>query len=499
MRVYGSSPLFNYVELIFRSKRLFIVSIILASLATTGFYLFRAKSYNARMIVLMTGSEVLGTPDESARGTIRFKMDVLNIMVRDPNFIKQAMREEHLDQGKTELEFVEFCKAVNNSLTYSSDGGSILEISCHWPDATCEKIVKAFYSKYSSIVFDQETILTTTRADLLENLVKDYGEKQRELDNKVKAYQLKTIHDPALSFDTANNEWVQRDNEVKRLQSQLDNAQKQRVSIAAALQATPPTIRESTNYLGPGAAPEYAAAIQARDAAEKTLNDLKINHLDADPRVKHAQEEYDAAKAKADQLTKTASSTPNKGPAVSIRENSNPQYAALKTQLTDQDLTITSLQSSLATAISTRNALDQKARIAPEEALKFKYMTEDMGLYSNIHASLRGDLESARLTALRDTKTKAQEMKVMVQPEAEAEKGGSRGALMLAAGPLLGLLIAFCFSLLSESMDHSLRTPIEVEKHLGKPVLAVLPRMDANKKAARRQMASGDNRPSLPS
>ncbi len=499
MRVYGSSPLFNYVELIFRSKRLFIVSIILASLATTGFYLFRAKSYNARMIVLMTGSEVLGAPDDSQRGTIRFKLDVLNIMVRDPNFIKQAMREANLDRGKTELEFVEFCKAVNNSLVYSSDGGNILEISCHWPDATCEKIVKAFYSKYNRIVFDQETILTTTRADLLATLVNDYGAKQRDLDNKVKAYQLKTIHDPALSFDVANSEWMQRDSEVKRLQSQLDGAQKQRASIAAALQATPPTIPDSTTYLGPGAAPEYATAIQNRDASEKHLNELKLTKTDAHPDVKAAQKAYDEAKVKADDLAKAASTAPTRGPAVSIRVNNNPQYVALKTQLTDQELGITSLQSSLQSAIAARNALDQKARIAPEEALKFKYMTEDMGLYAGIHASLRGDLESARLTALRDSKTKAQELKVMVEPEAEAEKGGARGALMLAAGPLLGLLIAFCFSLLSESMDHSLRTPIEVEKHLGKPVLAVLPRMDANKKAARRQMASGDNRPSLPS
>ena len=45
-------------------------------------------------------------------------------------------------------------------------------------------------------------------------------------------------------------------------------------------------------------------------------------------------------------------------------------------------------------------------------------------------------------------------------------------------------------------MDHSLRTPIEVEKHLGKPVLAVLPRMDANKKGgAAANGKRGDNRP----
>ena len=104
------------------------------------------------------------------------------------------------------------------------------------------------------------------------------------------------------------------------------------------------------------------------------------------------------------------------------------------------------------------------------------------------------------MNELRDKELKSQGMKKIMEPEAEMEKGGTKGALLLGAGPVLGLIIAFCFSLLAESLDHSLRTPMEVEKYLDKPVLAVLPRMDVNKKAARAQVGSGDNnRPSLPS
>ena len=496
MRVYGSSPLFNYVELVFRSKRLFIVSIILASLATTGFYLFRAKTYSARMLVILTGSQVVGGGDLD-RGTVRFKLDVLNALLRNPNFIKQAMRP--LAAGRNEFEFSEFCKKATGALSYSSDNGNLLEISCRWEDPTCAAIVKAFYSEYARNVLDQETILTTTRKDLLVALVNDYGEKQHRLDRQVKDYQMHTLHDPAVGFEAANQEWVQLDREVKRLQSQVGSAQKQRVALAAALQNTSPTVDDQTTFLGPGAAPEYNSAVQAKEDAEKKLNELKLHKTDMHPDVRAAQKAYDDATAKVAELAKAATTAPKKGPAVQIRVNNNPQFTALKTQLTDADLSITSLQSNLQSTIAARDAVDQKARIAPDEALKFKYMTEDMGLYANLHASLRADLEGTRLNELREEKLKAKEMQMVLPPEAEPEKGGARGALMLAAGPLLGLLIAFCFSLLSESMDHSLRTPSEVEKHLGKPVLAVLPRMDSNKKAARRQLGRDDNRPSLPS
>lgn len=498
MRVYGSSPLFNYVELVFRSKRLFIVSIILASLATTGFYMFRAKSYSARMLVILTGSQVVGAQEDTERGTIKFKLDVLNALVRNPNFIKQAMRP--LAVGKNEFEFAEFCKRVSGALSYSSDGGSLLEISCHWEDASCAAIVKAFYSEYARNVLDQETILTTTRKQLLGDLVEEYRNKQHDLDKKVKAYQLHSLHNPAQSFEEANHEWVQLNNEVGRLQGQLNGAQKQRGFIAAALQSTKPTIDDQTVYLGPGASPDFNNATQAKEDAEKKLNELKLHKTDMHPDVRAAQKVYDDASAKVADLSKAATTAPKKGPAVQIRVNNNPQYVSLKTQLTDQDLAITNLQSSLQSTIAARDAVDVKARVAPEEALKFKYMTEDMGLYAGLHSSLRGDLEGARLNEIREEKLKAKEMQTVLDPEAEPEKGGSRGATMLAAGPLLGLLIAFCFSLLAESMDHSLRTPTEVEKYLGKPVLAVLPRMDIHKKSNRRQLERGDNnRPSLPS
>jgi capsular polysaccharide biosynthesis protein len=55
--------------------------------------------------------------------------------------------------------------------------------------------------------------------------------------------------------------------------------------------------------------------------------------------------------------------------------------------------------------------------------------------------------------------------------------------LLYGLGPILGIIIAFGFSLLAEALDHTLRSPVDVEKHLGKPVLAVIPKMKNNKAA----------------
>src|SRR2546429_8745452 len=55
MRIYGSSPLYNYVELIFRCKRLFIVSIILGTVIISTFAYTRPTHYDASILVALAG------------------------------------------------------------------------------------------------------------------------------------------------------------------------------------------------------------------------------------------------------------------------------------------------------------------------------------------------------------------------------------------------------------------------------------------------------------
>ena len=89
-------------------------------------------------------------------------------------------------------------------------------------------------------------------------------------------------------------------------------------------------------------------------------------------------------------------------------------------------------------------------------------------------------------------------MAKLVDPRAEPDSTGAKSWLFVLAGPLLGLVIAFSISLLAESMDHTLRTPVDVEKYMGKPVLASLP-LDKSKGAAQRLIpGSAKERPSLP-
>lgn len=498
MRAYGSSPLYNYAELVFRSKRLFILSMILGLVASVVFYYSHQKVYNASMIVVLTGSEIVNPKDDKERGTVEYKISLLNVLLRDPNFIKGAMREGHLDAGMSDLDFADFCKDATAALSYASDKSNILEIKCSWKTKdVCERILKSLYSAYSRNVIEQETVGSTARTSMLNVLLKDYTDKYDSLNDKVKKYQEKHAGQSLEDFEHTNNEYITQQHVVATITDNLSAAQRQFAAIDAKFRTTPPTVQDTVTYNGSANSPERINATKEKDAAKEALDQLLLRYTPATPRVVEAQAKYDAIVAKItriDEEAKKATLKPTRDNIATIKENINPAYQNLEAQRTEQQLNITRIQSELQNAQKQLEVLGKRLHIAPAERIAFQKMTADMGLYTKVHDDLRAELETARLNEMRDKEMKTKEMTVLVQPEAEAERGGARAVLTIAAGPILGLVIAFCFSLAGEAMDQTLRTPLEVEKYLDKPVLAVLPRLE-NRKSRRGQIEAAGQLP----
>ena len=242
--------------------------------------------------------------------------------------------------------------------------------------------------------------------------------------------------------------------------------------------------------------PEYVDALKKRNEALDNLTDLKKKYQDSHPKVKEAQTQYDNAVAA---FTKAEGASKSHKNITKKFQTTNPQYERLKTLVNEQDAQLRGLNANYALAYKNALADKEKAKAAGQKITDFKWLTDQHALISQIRTNLQTRLETATLDGEREREMHSSEMTMIVPPTSELESGGARSVLIYATGPILGIIIAFAFSLVTESLDHSLRTPVEVEKHLGKPVLAVLPRMDPPR-AARRQVAGGvdKSRASLP-
>ena len=499
MRVYGSSPLYNYVELVFRSKRLFVISIILATIVTVSVAATRATTYSARALVLLSGNASntnFGADDPSQRGSIQYKMSVLNMVLKDPNFIKDAFREGNLDkypngQTMSDEDFKKFSVEAHDALQ-TAVGGNILELSCRWKDTHCVDIIKAFYDSFSRRVLDQETIVSTSQTQLLRSLNDEYTNKVQDLEKKTILYRQQHVGKPQAIYENAVAALQNAKDKYASYQDAIGSAQGQLQSIKEELAKTPLYTVSGITMKNYKESPEYQQAAVDKSKAETKLAELLNRYNDNAPAVRSQKELIASLQQNMDAIKNRAA---GKDQEIGKHKEINQDYINLKSQ--EQNLTL-KLKDAQKMQVYTQQAIARfkaAAMTTPEEQYRYKWLTDKQELYESIRKNLGARLEQAQMDEQKDRSMHIAEMTMMVPPEAELDAAGSKSSLFLIAGPILGIIIAFAFSLLTETLDHSLRTPLEVEKFLGKPVLAVLPRMDPPRGKAAQQIsgASGGN------
>jgi len=508
MRVYGASPLYNYVELVFRSKRLFIISIVLATLIVSTLATLRSGMYTAFGMILLTGKEATQVMDDSQLGSVRYKLNLLNFFMKDPAFMKTAITDAideqtgnaltihvgadgervqyHFKTTMTPVELDNFCKEARQSLNYaSSQSEGILELTCRSKDKeAAADIINAFFWHYHDMVVDYETINTHKRKELLKSLLAQYVEKEKEIEKKVIDYKNAHVGDPPEPPDSANSNFKNDMMALAEAKLAIEMAQERRDAYAQQLKGMKPTMKMSETIGNAHESPLYKAALDKRTAAKQNLEQLKLKYADAHPKVKEAQALLDSAEADLAKADKMASAGSNIQQTVN---QPNPDYLRTVAIVNQADADLKGLRATFDLRSKQVESEKQKALTATKQNYDFKWLTDDQGIITQIRTNLENQVQAADLAERQDHDRSSAETAMVVKPVPEPEATGAKSMMIYAVGPILGLIIAFAFSLVAESLDHSLRTPLEVEKHLGKPVLAVLPRMDPPK-VARRQL-----------
>lgn len=509
MRVYGASPLYNYVELVFRSKRLFILSIVVCTAIVSILTSMKAKQYTATALVLLSGNPNQAgfqALDESQLGSIKYKLNILNIKMKDPNFFRDAMRDGKLDRAKngsplTAQEFDKFYKDVMKAVTVAN-GENVLEITCRWPDDRAAEIVNAFYDAYARVVLDQETISSTNQTKLLENLLADYTKNLKDIEKKVENYKIANIKEPLMDADSSSQRLQALERAIAEYKVNLQIDQQRLSDYKAKIQTVPQKIDSKFVSGSPSDDSGVQDARRKMNETKEELDRLRDRYQDSHPYVQKALITHNDAVA----IFKRASASVTKNrPVTSITTNRNPEYDRMAQTINDLEISIQAQRSKLALQEQNYQVDYVQAQRATPRQNAFRWLTDKYQLINQIHNNILTRLEDAKLKEKRERELSLAEMTMMVKPEPELEMTGMRNLLMYAAGPILGIIIAFAFALVTETLDHSLRTPVEVEKHLGKPVLAVLPRMDPPKPRKRGGAPKslgggpGSNRPSISS
>lgn len=496
MRIYGSSPLHNYVELIFRCKRMFIVSLIIGTVITSAVVAMRKDKYEASIMVALSGDPELaanlsGRVDVSASASRKANRLAL-WMAKTPDFMKNVVKYAgDLSRKHPDIPADKMVKKVRDSIS----GPSILndqymELSIVWDNQQeANDILNSLYSQFSEKTVATETTNVTRRRQILEEDYKRYNDDAnrqtmaRMRYQQAHYWQLPTLLSSEMSrLDTTETQVAALKVDQKDAVVRLDEVNRQ-------LSVIPKEMVESTTKSTTTADPALKL-ISDKQELETSLKRLLTVYSPMHPKVQELQRNISAL----DQQIKDARSNKAAPTGSNVQETRsiNPAWRDLMQQQSSLTILIRAQERRLSQLISENSLHHNRVQQMPMEDVTYSKIEREYNMASTIRNNTESALKAAQIDEDRAKRTEALAVQLLVPPDALRQEASGRGVLLYAMGPLLGILIAFCFSLAAEALDHTLRTPVEVEQYLGKPVLAVIPRAKPSAEA-QKQLGGSSN------
>ena len=487
MRVYTTSPLYHYLELIFRTRKLFILSMVICTGAMAAIVLLKPKSFTATAILQLYDDGVGGggNSDEDMRnkvGSIYAKVNLLQIHFKDREFFKKAFENAGLDKDQTEASLEKMIRDAQANVGYSVNGISFLEVSCKSPTQFCVPVLNAVITQYQKAVVAASTKRQVAFLNQMSNFVSLYKDMSDKSEKLLHTFEDKYIQigrpDPTGAIGEINNLRAQQDAQ----KGLLDSTQAEINTYTETLQRTSKELElDSVIEERPITdSTDYKALSAEKTRLETKLTDLRKTYTAEDPKVVDAKKQSDELTTK---IKAMESQKPDpKRNIKTIRRQINPQYTQLQNYLLASQNRYAFTKAQIAT---TAHRLEEARKILPlipEYRSKYGELSTKNAQYRTLRDNLDNEYQRMRVQYDSDYERIKEGIRLVVAPTAEPDAGGKKMLIMLVAGPIMGLVIAFAFSLLTETLDHSVRTPSDAERYLNKPVLAVLPNMRPAKK-----------------
>lgn len=502
MRTYGTSPLFSYVELVFRCKRLFIISIILGTVITSTVVRMRQTQYSGFFLAQLAGDADLAQAEAAANRRpgagkdtpATRKADHLFIWItRDNNFLPEVLRDQNMDRGKSAEEFNALVSKVRKAIEPPKMVSSyFVEVGMTWQDKDeLEKILNGIYNKFATMTVETETATATARTRLLVEQFAKYDKESKDWSRKRMEYLTKHYWQQGAMASVAMGQLDKNNSQLADTTMELAEGESRLKVIEAELKKTPQKVEESettTTTIDP------RAQLQTqKKEAEADLQKLLQRYSDSHPSVIAKKKEIAAI----DEQIKNPPKAVPEGDTVKKNSAYNPKWVQLQQLRTQYMVNVQGLNRRISSLNREIAKQTERVRLMPAEEVNFREIDNEYRLTDQIRNQTEGQLAAARIEEQRDKAIETAAVKQAAKPTPEALDSSGKTVVLYALGPVLGIIIAFAFSLLVETLDHTLRTPVEVERYLNKPVLAVIPRMHTPREGRKR--LAGASKPSITS
>ena len=473
---YQRSLVFRVLDAFFRHRVIFLVSTITVIALITGFLVLRPKSYVGGYTVFVdnrTLTNPLADQTQNNWNDIDTSVSHLQTLISTQEFIDQALKNP--DGTPVPLRYPlnvddpEKMAELRKGITVADAANDAFTVTMEYKDPNDTKtILSSIITAYITQTAQEKSAFYSSDVAFIQQQVDSYHDKLTASEAALTKFKSQNANNLPSEQDAIEQQMVTYQAQGQDLQIQEIADQQRSQYLLSQLSHVPQTIIAAQTA---GASPLLAQLqnLEVQLTTDVAVKQMKPTH----PEVIALQQQIDRLKNVISAKQKTGDDT-EKG-LISTDTEPNPLYQSLQSQLDQVQIDQKTSKAKLDATMQLLGKATTGAALVPGAERTLANLERDYSTYSTAYTNLMARLQEAQMNEQLNLRQAQNAYTVLLTQPPVSSQGLSKSPVMLFGGIILALLIGATLVLLAELMDQSLRDPVDAQRVLDLPVLAVLP------------------------
>jgi len=358
---------------------------------------------------------------------------------------------------------------LRKGITVFDSANDSFGITMEYKDASdAQKICNAIITTFINQSAQEKSAYFSADVAFIQQEVDSYRQKLTDSETALTNFKAQNAGNLPTEQDAIEQQMVEYQSQEQDLQIQQAEDQMRAQYIEQQMAQVPPKIITAQT------SSDSPLVTQLKNLEFELTSDIAVKQMKPNhPEVIALQQQIDRLKLVID--SKAKSGDADYQGAMSTDTEPNPLYQSLQGQLVQVQIDQKALQAKQAITAQLLAKATTGAALVPGAERTMSNLQRDYASYSNSYDSLMGRLQEAQINEQLNLRQAQSAYTVMLTSPFLPSTGLGKECDMLAGGVVLAILIGCSLVLICEFLDRSLRDPLDAQRLLNLPVLAVLP------------------------
>ncbi len=472
---YQRSLVYRILDSFFRHRIIFLVATLTVIALIVGFLVLRPKTYTAGYTVIQDDRTLTNPLADQQQDTSTNDLDTavshFTSLIATQDFISQALTNP--DGTPVALHYPvdvnnnDSLVALRKDITVTESAADAFTVDIEYRDPDDAKAILAgLISTFISRSAQEKSAYFSSDVSFIQSQVDEYRQKLSAAEDALTNFKSQNANNLPSNQDAMEQNVVQYQSQAQDLQTQQIADQQREQYLQTQLAQIPQTIVSQQNATDSPLVAQLKQ-LETQHDLDIAVKEMKPTH----PEVLALNQQIGRLQALIAAKVKNGDA---QGQALTDTEP-NPLYQSLQGQLVQVEIDQRANQAKEASTMQLLNQATKGVSLIPGAERTLTNLERDYTTNSAAYDNLMQRLQEAQINEQLNLRQAQNAYTVLLTSPPVSSQGPSKILALFVGGVLLALLIGSSLVLLCEYLDRSLRDPLDAQRILDLPVLAVLP------------------------